>query len=60
MEVQILDARYIDMGKLVRFLKEEFGEDNFEVESEDQGEKLRLTAPRILKEEEKEKFQKTA
>ena len=34
MEVQILNARYIDMGKLLRFLKEEFGEGGFEVESE--------------------------
>ncbi|MCJ1304686.1 hypothetical protein MMC08_007499 [Hypocenomyce scalaris] len=50
MEVQILDAQYIDMGKLLQFLKEKFGEDDFEVESEDQGEKLRVTAPRILTE----------
>ena len=34
MKVQMLDARYIDMGKLLRFLRAEFGEDNFEVESE--------------------------
>ncbi|KAG8528688.1 uncharacterized protein KY384_006375 [Bacidia gigantensis] len=57
MKVQIIDARYIDMGKLLRLLKKKFGEDNFEVESEnihtnarnqEQGEWLRLTAPRIL------------
>lgn len=34
MEVQILNARYLDMSKLLQFLKEEFGEDDFEVESE--------------------------
>lgn len=34
MKPQILDARYVDMGKLVRFLKAEFGKDKFEIESE--------------------------
>ena len=34
MQIQILDARYIIMGIPIRFLEEEFGKDNFELESE--------------------------
>lgn len=34
MEVQILDGRYVDMGKLLRFLNREFGKGNYELESE--------------------------
>lgn len=33
MEVQVIDARYVDIGKLMRLLRTKFGSGNFEMES---------------------------
>ncbi|KAH9214234.1 hypothetical protein DL95DRAFT_523974 [Leptodontidium sp. 2 PMI_412] len=50
MPVQSLDARYLDLQKLVQLLRSTFGAGQFAIDTEHGGDTVILTIPRLLTE----------